>query len=1016
MDTSLTHTHSVLQALNPKHLAEWQGSGIDDRLIAANLKSRSGNSPYDDLLYSDDLPRRNDGRLTDGFLRTYQHLENGGWWVNGINPITGDDRLFGQFKPDFPRTDKDGKVIKYEQPPKVCYEPIFLRIPDAIADKCAAKVGLSREWSEAQSDGLTFWEWIIARPQVPIFLTEGVKKAAALISQGKIAIALTSITTACLPKPKDLPDYVEHIPKLLPDLKQFATKNREVNIAFDQDEKLTTQKAVFLQTRKVGKLFKNDGCLVNAVIWNRELGKGIDDLIANNQDWETKVKTVKLLDYINVTQDKRLTYPVNESVNMRYLDGLTIPEGTRIIALKSAKGTGKTEWISNYIQSYLSMGFRVLLLSHRRQLSRQLCDRVGIDYIDEIVEGTSLTKGLYGYGLCVDSLHSKARKPFKLESWYNSAMPYIVLIDEVEQVLWHTLNANTEVKTNRTEVITNLNSLLKGSYQTILSDADLSNLSLNYARSAMTYQDEDSGNQVSPKIHLINNQYIPQAYNCMVFPDSDPSGLVQELKNHLASDKKVFVCLSSQKAKGIYSAQTLEKDLNRQFPDKKILRIDADTIADSTHPAYGIITRLNSVITQYDCVLATPVIETGVSIDTVYFDAVFGIFNGVQAPDTVRQSLIRVRDNVPRYIWIANKGLNKVGNGKTSYQELMESNKQLFGLHIKNLAASGLQDSIDGNFSTIALETYCKYAARINWGAAHYRTEVINGLRSEGQNIIMLDPTDKKDLKTYREQLKDVRDANYLEYCQKVADSETLTDSEFETLDKQQAKTEAERLQHRKGQLQRLYELPDVTPSLVKGDDSKLYPKLKLHYLLTLGREFLADRDRRVAQKQIEKDNGKVWLPDFNRSQYLAKIQTLEYLGITREMIDRLASAQWTKNSPELIAIADKAQSGRESLKTLLGITITEKMGVIQIIQTLLGMLGLKLPFLKKVGNGRKGKSERVRLYGPVQSIFESLLNFADTPSYLDGDMADGRVAIFEGWYLKDYENQVPNLPLLLAA
>lgn len=1022
MNKILTHNQSDLQpiaqeflgkaAIAQKHWEEWRSSGIDDQLIAANLKSR--NNAYGDLLYSDDLPRRNDGRLTDGYLKAYRHLEDGGWWVNGIDPITGEDRLFGQFKPDHPRTNKEGKIVKYEQPPKVTPEAIFLRIPDAIADQCAEKVGLRREWEEAKSDGINFWEWVMARPQIPVWLTEGVKKAAALISQGKVAIALTSITTGCLPRPKDLPDYVEHLPELLPDLKQFATKGREVNIAFDQDEKLTTQKAVFLQVKKIGKLFKNNGSLVNAVVWDKENGKGIDDLIVNHSDWETKVKTVKLLDYINVTQGKRLTYPIDLTVNMRYLEGLTIPDGTRIIALKSPKGTGKTEWISKYILPYLDKGFRVLLLSHRRQLSRHLCDRVGIDYIDEIVEGTSLTKGLYGYGLCVDSLHSKARKPFTLESWCNSAMPYIVLIDECEQVLWHTLSANTEVRTNRTEVITNLNAVLKGSYQVILSDADLSNLSLNYARSAMTFYNEDTGIQVTPKIHLIVNEYTPEGYDCVVFSDSDASGLVHELENHLAANKKAFVCLSSQKAKGIFSAQTLERRFKKLFPDKKFLRIDADTIADPSHPAYGIITRLNEALTEYDCVFVTPVFETGVSIDTVYFDAVFGIFSGVQTPDSVRQSLIRVRDNVPRYIWIANKGLCKVGNGATSYKDIMSSNKQLFGVHIKNLIASGLTDSVDANFSTVALETYCKFAARINWGASHYRSEIINGLKSEGQNVIMRDLTDKPDLKEFLEELKEVRDANYSEECQKISDSEDVTDSEFETLDKQQAKTETERLKHRKGKLSRLYGIPDVTANLVKADDLKLYPKLRLHYFLVWGREFVADRDRQVAQKQIEKDNGKVWVPDFNRSQYLAKVQTMEGLGLSKEMIDLLTSGTWTKNSPELVAIAEKAMAGRNDLKTLLGITITEKMGTIQIIQTLLGMIGLRLPFLKKTGNGRNGKSERVRVYGPVESLFETFTPDADTPSYLDTDLRDGRGSIFEVWYLKDYESRqvTPALPL----
>jgi hypothetical protein len=120
---------SSLESIADKHLAEWRSSGIDDRITAINLKSLSGESAFDHLLYADQLDRRNDGRLTDGLMYRYRHLENGGWWVNGIDPLTGEDRLFGQFKPDTPYIPKDGKPIKYEQPPKIPYEPKRWRSP-----------------------------------------------------------------------------------------------------------------------------------------------------------------------------------------------------------------------------------------------------------------------------------------------------------------------------------------------------------------------------------------------------------------------------------------------------------------------------------------------------------------------------------------------------------------------------------------------------------------------------------------------------------------------------------------------------------------------------------------------------------------------------------------------------------------------------------------------------------------------------------------------------------------------
>jgi len=42
----------------------------------------------------------------------------------------------------------------------------------------------------------------------------------------------------------------------------------------------------------------------------------------------------------------------------------------------------------------------------------------------------------------------------------------------------------------------------------------------------------------------------------------------------------------------------------------EILRIDSESLAEPTHPAYGCMTSLNQVLGNYDVVLASPVIET----------------------------------------------------------------------------------------------------------------------------------------------------------------------------------------------------------------------------------------------------------------------------------------------------------------------------------------------------------------------------------------------------------------------
>jgi hypothetical protein len=89
-----------------KHLQEWLDSGVDRAIYDLNVTSIRGTIPYEFLLYSLNISRRNDGRLRDYDLKKYRHIEHGGWWCSGVDPLN-DYKLmiWGCFKPDKPRRD-----------------------------------------------------------------------------------------------------------------------------------------------------------------------------------------------------------------------------------------------------------------------------------------------------------------------------------------------------------------------------------------------------------------------------------------------------------------------------------------------------------------------------------------------------------------------------------------------------------------------------------------------------------------------------------------------------------------------------------------------------------------------------------------------------------------------------------------------------------------------------------------------------------------------------------------------
>ena len=91
-------------------LQEWKASCVDEELIHLNVISLTGLSPAEYLLYSDSIPRRNDGRINKKFLDRYDHLANGGWWCSGIDIITGEEDNWGCFKPDSPRLSQNTNI------------------------------------------------------------------------------------------------------------------------------------------------------------------------------------------------------------------------------------------------------------------------------------------------------------------------------------------------------------------------------------------------------------------------------------------------------------------------------------------------------------------------------------------------------------------------------------------------------------------------------------------------------------------------------------------------------------------------------------------------------------------------------------------------------------------------------------------------------------------------------------------------------------------------------------------
>lgn len=997
MATDTISTYERPLYINHSHWQEWtEKSGIDPELTALAIVSLHDDQAYDRLIYSPDIDRRNDGRITSRWLETYRHTRDGGWWFSGIDILTGDDSLWGCFKPDKPRLTKnkgfgkEGKPIKYEHPPKTPTEAFFLRVPHHIWEKISNRYGVPI------GDYTDFWAWVKDHPlEIPIVLTEGVKKAAAWLTAGYVSIGLPGIWMGFKHKKDEFGNNIGSA-YLIPQLQVFCTKGRQILLGFDQDLKQATVRTVNQAIATTSRTMESNGCRVKVITWHPTMGKGIDDLLVNHgsdavdkayenaasaEEWSTSLLS-------------KLTYAPNLEVNSRYLGDFSPPVASNLICLKAPKGTGKTEWMAKQIEPLIHQGGKVLLLTHRIQLGEELCNRFGIHYITEIRNDP--TGGLWGHGLCVDSLHPKSQARFNPQDWVGAWL----IIDECQQVMWHLLNSST-CQADRTEILRCfkevVNTVLSTGGKIFLSDADLRDSSIDYIKAL-------SNIDIEPWI-CVNNWRHP-GWDLTAFNQNTPAHFVGRLIKHLEDNNEpTFISVSGQSKKSKWGTQILEAMLHKRFPSKKILRIDSHSVADPDHPAYGCIANLNTLLPHYDIVIASPSIETGVSITCNHFTSVWGIFTGVQTTDSVRQALSRIRANAPRFIWAVKVSTaSRAGNGSTSVKSLLASQRRLFKENIALLPdAEVIFDGFKMEFQTESLHAWAKEGALVNQGMRNYRQTILNALAEEGHLINFGDDIDKDDAKSIKQKLKETSENESLDHYKAVAEADSLTDKEYELLKEKRAKTTTERCQFEKGTLERRYLTP-ITPELAQKDAEKWHPKIRLEYFLSSGRKHLSTRDSSIAQKQLQAGDGAVFKTDFNRSQLGAKVFIMDSLGVTKLLGE--PERELRNSDPDLQKIAAKTKKYQLEIRNHLNLGISSTDTPITVIKRLINAVGWDIRFLRK--EGMRGQQQRVySLTRPVDGrdeVFVAWLERDEAKEQKNGSHAINRSITDQ---LRDYGYQI---------
>uniref|UniRef100_UPI0035941FDF plasmid replication protein, CyRepA1 family n=1 Tax=Chamaesiphon sp. TaxID=2814140 RepID=UPI0035941FDF len=797
----------------------------------------------------------------------------------------------------------------------------------------------------------------IATPQLIVTNTEGAKKAGALLSAGCLAIGLPGIWMGVRSKRDGLPS----LRYLVPQLEVFCHADREFVFCFDRDEKPKTIADVRKAIDATGKLLQRKGCKVSTITWTQPC-KGVDDLIVQmGTAFYFEVFDRRLsLDSWRLADMFSLGHFPQHKVNVRYLSPNDRPaelEG-KIICVQSAKGTGKTQWIGDLLAPEIAKGRSVLIITHRIQLARELARRIGVAHISEVRSGDG---AVFGYALCIDSLHAKSQANFNPEAWEQS----IVVIDECDQVLWHLLDSTT-CQNNRVAILQNFERLMRTIAESngtiILSDADLSRVSIEYVQQLTDRR---------MALWLMVNKFLPSQGKRQLFLYDSPASLMAKAMLAIANGEKAIFHLSAQKAKSKWSTQNVESMLKKRFPHLRIVRIDAATVADPAHSACGCIDQINDFILQYDIVICSPTVETGISIDVNHFDSVWSIANGVQTVDAVCQAIERVRSDVPRHITIGTGGITFCGNGSDSLKSLVLSQKQNFKANLSALSKVDMLAVSDG-FGAGHLNTWGCFAARVNQGFKKYRANILHKLIQDGYELSIAEVDE--DFRQVDEDIVAAKVENYnLEIESKIA-AENPNDYELELLIQKTSKTKIERDRQAKGIICRKYLTEDIDRDLIIKDDDSWYPQIQLAYYLSVGAKHLKRRDKGRLEG-LSEDGRIAFIPDGNRACLSSKIAALKVLKIVQffgedKIFTNESLIEWHRYILQF----------RFQVKDILGVTIGLNSTPIRAAQVLLDKLGYRLDYLDRA----RIEGVPTRRYGGVQ------LN------------CDRRDEVFDRWLVRD--------------
>ena len=648
----------------------------------------------------------------------------------------------------------------------------------------------------------------------------------------------------------------------------------------------------------------------------------------------------------DITENERYCTPFMFNLNTQNTHGL--------FGTKGECGTGKSCLIGgqkdSFIERYKRLDFDVISLSPRVALAEEQADRWWLTFINNKKDKQKSAVNDPHINLCADSLHYLTLREDK--------RPILLVIDEVKSLIEHLLLSST-LQNEQYKILREFERLIvsikKNNGAILLSDADLNDSHFEFFNGILSKYNLDP----LPTFKYENKFKYPDRNLFVIDSENELLNTIDKL---LTDNKKIAFSIDSKA-----DLKANIKTFGIKYPDKKLIPITSETIADpddSYYRDYVIKPTETVLIERPDMLAYTNSMGVGVSIDDGYrgdidpfFDVVVVWATGTLNIDGIKQSIWRYRRGCDVIIYCADTSHRYTDEIPTNYDETLKKIVKLNVMDTNNIIKNLAQESSDdedlleklkGLITAPQRDIYQRTTAMIktmnNIEFKYYKELLIDNLVNNGFKLMTEPyyPTDC-DGEIRGEMIAHKKDEKE-RIATKTATAEVIPIETARALNGTKALSADDRIKVNKAILHHQFKDLSNDPLFCYLAIHNAQAMRNIKFLFELVNPEIAkhNHDKKIENKLFGIKNGTINLGVTSNRMY--KLKLLKSLGIDA-IVDRFLSGESniTITPKEISQVRRKALRNKGKIKDLYNYNVSPKTDGVKFLKWLLKKYSLKL-------------------------------------------------------------------------